>query len=186
MLVKEVYTFFSHSLGIVYIGGNILKCKIFDIYHVCSKRTWKGNQVAKKYICGTSVEKQSYIFCDDLMPWADINKSDFVLQRSIMILRLIPVVFKFESTMILTSCHIKIVPFFYGLIMICCLLRDCYFDICRLPPLEHVATWAMPIGNFWFLIILIKCLISIQDCMHLINVFVFLYWSGHAYHRSLG
>ena len=44
------------------------------------------------------------------MPWADINKSDFVLQRSIMILMLIPVVFKFESTMILTSCHINIVP----------------------------------------------------------------------------
>ena len=103
MLVKEVYTFFSHSLGIVYIGGNILKCKIFDIYHVCSKRTWKGNPVAKKYICGTSVEKQYRIFfCDDLMPWADINKSDFVLQRSIM--------FKFQSTMILISCHIKIVP----------------------------------------------------------------------------
>ena len=52
----------------------------------------------------------SYIFCDDLMPWADINKSDFVLQRSIMILMLIPVVFKFESTMILTSFHINIVP----------------------------------------------------------------------------
>ena len=53
---------------------------------------------------------RSYIFCDDLMPWADINKSDFVLQRSIMIFRLIPVVFKFESTMILTSFHINIVP----------------------------------------------------------------------------
>ena len=52
----------------------------------------------------------SYIFCDDLMPWADINKSDFVLQRSIMILMLIPVVFKFQSTMILISCYIKIVP----------------------------------------------------------------------------
>ena len=62
ILVKEVYIFFSHSLGIVYIGGNILKCKIFYIYHVCSKRTWKGNPVAKKYICGTSVEKQYRIF----------------------------------------------------------------------------------------------------------------------------
>ena len=63
ILVKEVYIFFSHSLGIVYIGGNILKCKIFDIYIMFTvKRTWKGNPVAREYICGTSVEKQSRIF----------------------------------------------------------------------------------------------------------------------------
>ena len=37
ILVKEVYIFFSHSLGIVYIGGNILKGEVRRKFFIGSK-----------------------------------------------------------------------------------------------------------------------------------------------------